>query len=105
MSQLGLDFSGERGGVTFVRSLDLERLNAQHKRVYQVMRDHHWRTLREIAEFTGDPEASVSARLRDFRKEQFGGWWVGRRRRGEDCRGLFEYQLLPNQPREAPCRY
>jgi hypothetical protein len=38
-------------------------------------------------------EAGVSARLRDFRKSDFGGHVVNRRRRGECSLGVFEYQL------------
>ncbi len=93
--QESFDWDGTRGGVTFEEGLDRVRLNAQHKRVFEAMRNHHWRTLNEISRLTGDPEASVSARLRDFRKKKFGEWWLGRRRRGEGRRGLFEYQLLP----------
>jgi hypothetical protein len=40
---------------------------------------------------TGFPEASISARLRDFRKEQFGKHVVERRRRSQ---GQWEYRLI-----------
>ena len=84
----------EFGGVTFEPELDEGRLRAQLLRVYNVMKDSRWRTLFEISAVTRDPEQSVSARLRDFRKERFGGHSVNRRRRGEGRRGLFEYQLI-----------
>ncbi len=84
----------EFGGVTYEPELDENRLRAQLRRVYNVMKDATWRTLVEISAVTRDPESSVSARLRDFRKEQFGGHTVNRRRRGEGRRGLFEYQLI-----------
>jgi hypothetical protein len=75
------------------------RLNGQQRRVYLAMRDGAWRTLREIADATGDPDASVSARLRDLRKEKFGGFIVERRRRGETPKGTHEYRLLFPEPR------
>ena len=61
------------------------------KRVYTLMQDSEWRTLSEIARYTGDSEASISARLRDLRKPKFGGLTVNRRRRSQ---GLHEYQVL-----------
>jgi len=80
-------------GETYEAEHDHGRLTAQNLRVWQVMRDGRWRTLQEIAEQTGDPEASISARLRDLRKPRFGGHAVDRRSRGERSRGLFEYRL------------
>lgn len=44
---------------------DWARLGAQMARVLRLMVDGQERTLREIAAVTGDPEASISARLRD----------------------------------------
>jgi len=58
------------------------------------MRDGEWRTLGEISEATGHPEASVSARLRDFRKPRFGGHTVNRRRGKWVGGSWWEYQLL-----------
>ena len=83
---------GYRDGATFDPFKDFERLNDQMLRVFRVMNDSQWRTLSAIARETGDPEASVSARLRDFRKPRFGSLRVNRRRIGK---GLYEYQLLP----------
>jgi hypothetical protein len=51
-------------------------------------------TLQDIARETGDPEASISARLRDLRKPQFGGHTVERIRTGEGKRGLFLYRVV-----------
>lgn len=82
---------GPRDGETFDPYRDTDRLNAQMKRVFSVMRDAHWRSLREIASKTCDPEASVSARLRDFRKAKFGALTL-ERRHVED--GLYEYRLM-----------
>ena len=58
-------------GATFNPERDGKRLNAQTQRVHDLMRDGQWRTLAEIASGTGDPEASVSARLRDLRRFGF----------------------------------
>lgn len=43
-----------------------------------------WRTLDEIAQRTGDPQASVSAELRHLRKRKFGGHTVLKRIRRSD---------------------
>lgn len=88
----GSILDGYRDGATFDPDIDTERLNKQMRRVWDAMRDGRWRTLAEIAECTGDPEASISARLRDFRKPRFGQMAVNRRRRSDA--GLYEYQLL-----------
>lgn len=79
-----------RDGATFDQEKDGTRLGLQHRAVFDLMRDGRWRTLAEIEDATGHPQASVSARLRDFRKPRFGGHRVNRRRRTE---GSFEYQL------------
>jgi hypothetical protein len=81
-------------GDTFEPEVDETRLGAQSRRVFVAIRDGHWRTLAEIAHATGDPEASISARLRDFRKRKFGAHEVERRRRGDPELGLFEYRLI-----------
>lgn len=80
-------------GATFVAAQDGPRLNAQLTRVRNCMQDGQWRTLAEIAEITGDPQASVSARLRDLRKARWGSHQVDRRSRGERKSGLFEYRI------------
>lgn len=78
-------------GATFEPSRDARRLAGQHSRVMALMRDGRWRTLKAIAAATHDPEASISARLRDLRKDRFGGHGVERR---YIERGLFEYRLI-----------
>ncbi|HXH23438.1 MAG TPA: hypothetical protein VNN10_15570 [Dehalococcoidia bacterium] len=80
-----------RDGRTFNYERDAQRLNAQHQRVLAVMLDGQWHTLSEISQRTGDPEASVSARLRDLRKPRFGGYVVERR---HVSHGLWEYRLV-----------
>ena len=72
MEQAELNFDG----ATYEEAFDRERLGKQHRRVFELMRDGIWRTFVEIESATGDPPASISARLRDERSN-----------------GLFEYQL------------
>ncbi len=60
-------------------------------RVGKVVMDGKWHTLAEISEKTGDPEASVSARLRDFRKSKFGGFDVVHEKMPD---GLFRYRVV-----------
>ncbi len=78
------------GGETYAAALDEERLGEQLRRVWRCVRGGEWLTLAEIAAVTGDPEASVSARLRQLRGM---GFEVERRRRGDDRRGLWEYRV------------
>ena len=85
---------GDRDGSTYERPLDLARLNKQARIVWDVMCLGSWWTLEELADRTGAPEASISARLRDFRKDRFGGHTVERRRVGKKGSGRFEYRLL-----------
>lgn len=57
----------DRHGSTYDSARDFARLNAQQAAVWAVVKDGCWHTLAEIAQATGHPEASISARLRDFR--------------------------------------
>lgn len=83
--------TGHRQGGTYNAPLDESRLNAQARRVWRFMADGDWYPLAAVSAATGAPEASVSARLRDFRKPEFGGHTVERRRREG---GQYEYRLL-----------
>lgn len=91
---LGVTIAPIRDGATFDVVRDGRRLTLQHNRVFALMKDGRWRTLAAIAEHTKDPEASISARIRDLRKPKFGGYLVERR---YVVRGLFEYRLLVGQ--------
>jgi len=85
-----LDFFTDFDGATYDPERDRDRLTAQIRRVYTLMRDGQWRTLSEISQATGDPEASVSARLRDLRKPKWGGYLVERH---YVTRGLWQYRV------------
>ena len=86
------------GGRTFDAKLDAERLGAQLTRVIQAMSDGKWRTLSEIQSrilsqhSKRDPEASLSARLRDIRKNWGEKAMESRRRTEDGVDGLWEYR-------------
>lgn len=89
-----LELKGLRfNGADYVPERDDERLSGQIHRVWNVMVDGKWRTLKNISSLTGDPEASISAQLRHLRKPRFGQHTVERRYLGN---GLYEYRLLKN---------
>lgn len=95
-----LPLEGSRDGATFDPAVDTVPLNKQMVRVWCVMQSGAWYSLPVIADYTGDGEASVSARLRDFRKAKFGGHLVQRRK--QPGRRLHEYQLLWDDSRPVP---
>lgn len=90
----GLAQIARRDGETYDHARDGARLGAQHEDVFNLMRDGCWRTLGAIEDRTGHAQASISARLRDFRKDRFGKHGVARRHVGS---GLFEYRLILNR--------
>jgi hypothetical protein len=79
-------------GPVYDPALDQARLTKQLARVFDLMKDGHWRTLQEIADAADAPQASVSAQLRHLRKPRFGSHLVEKQRRG--CGGTWEYRLL-----------
>ena len=72
---------------------DVHRLRRQLDvvRDYMLTHTHAWLTLGEISTATDQPEASVSARLRDLRRANY---WVERRRRHGPTAGLHEYRVI-----------
>jgi hypothetical protein len=92
-AQLNFDAPPRFNGPCYDAATDNARLTGQILRVFNLMRDGQWRTLREIAETTGDPESSISAQLRHLRKQRFGSHVVEKRNRGDRSIGLFEYRL------------
>ncbi len=74
---------------------DKVRLTKQLQGVYNCIRSGSWQTVQEIADITNYPQASISAQLRNLRKERFGGMDVeGRYRSGTR---IFEYKLNKNK--------
>jgi hypothetical protein len=90
---LALVTSEDFAGSTYSRTHDHQRLGSQLKAVYTAMLPGRWWTLAELTAMVPASEASISARIRDLRKEKFGGHTVERRPRGERKNGLFEYRL------------
>jgi hypothetical protein len=82
---------GSRDGETFDAKRDGARLNRQMQTIYEFMADGRWHTLFQIAERTGCPEQSISARLRDLRKSKFGGYEV---QRAYIANGVWQYRLI-----------
>lgn len=83
-------------GETYEPELDEKRLTTQLARVKEYMLTGYWTTLAEMATYAGGSEAGCSARLRDLRKQQNGGFIIERRRRGHG--GLHEYRLRLPEP-------
>ena len=82
-------------GKTFDAVLDGPRLSSQLERVKAVLKNGQWITLRMLAHAVGGSEASVSARIRDMRKEKFGGFHIERRRDPKDpSSGVWQYRLI-----------
>jgi hypothetical protein len=87
---IGPDFDGE----VYESDLDRERLTGQLLKVYEVMRDHEWRTIAEIQALTGIRlDGSISKQLRHLRYERFGAYLVEKRRRGPAGVGVWEYRV------------
>lgn len=78
-------------GATYRRDRDLARLTGQLRRVADALSDGRWWTLAALSSETRDPEASISARIRDLRKGKFGGWTVVAENLGA---GLWRYRLV-----------
>lgn len=80
-------------GLTFSHERDGERLSSQYERVKAYCLSHDWVTLSQIscALGLGNPEASISARLRDLRAR---GYIVERKYLH---RGLHAYRVLDPQ--------
>lgn len=81
-------------GSDYIPERDDVRLTGQILRVWDVVKDQKWRTLREIADLTCDPEASVSAQLRHLRKPRFGGHTVEKEYIDN---GLYKYRVIPSE--------
>lgn len=62
----------------YIPTIDRSLRSRQITAVYNLMRDHKWRTLEDISDTLQQPIQSVSARLRDLRKAKFGGYVVER---------------------------
>lgn len=79
-------------GITYDPKRDGPRLHVQLDAVRDFMVEHHahWWTLDELHTALQFPEASISARLRDLRKQKFGGYEIARK---YVARGQWAYRL------------
>lgn len=77
-------------GADYQPERDNARLTGQLLRIWNVVNDWQWHTLKNISELTGDPEASISAQLRHLRKPRFGGYEVERE---HIQNGLYRYRV------------
>ncbi len=91
--------AGGFDGETFDFAFDGSRLTGQLGRVYDCMKSGNWLTLQEIAESCGGSEGGCAARLRDLRKERFGGFEV---ERIHTIAGIHLYRMKPPQAKPAP---
>lgn len=94
LGRLSAALVGDRlfDGETFDSKRDKARLSGQLHAVALIFSDHRWHTLSEISKRIGASEASVSARIRDLRKERFGSHVIER----EHVEGgLFQYRMIP----------
>ena len=78
-------------GRTYAHSRDGQRLARQLDAVKAIMLDGKPHTLAELAEIAKGSTASVSARIRDLRKERFGGYQIDRDYLHD---GVWEYRLV-----------
>lgn len=86
--------SAQFDGATYLPLFDQKRLEGQYEKVFAVMAHGGWWTLRQLANICECSEASISARIRDMRKEKRGGHTVNRRRGRCWDSGIHEYQLV-----------
>jgi len=82
----------EFDGRTYDPGLDHSRLTSQLNAVREFMWDERWYTQFVIALATGVPLSTVGSRIRDLRKEKFGGFNV-RSFRVPNGNGLWLYSL------------
>jgi len=78
----GADYNPERDGA---------RLSKQLQKIYDLMKEGRWWTLRELEDATNYPQASISASIRNFRKDKFGGHTVERE---YVTNGIYKYKLI-----------
>ena len=82
-------------GPAYVETLDGPRLRTQLERVWTLIQNSdEGRTLGEIENALGYPQASVSAQLRHLRKPEHGSHLIIKRRRA-NSNGLWEYKHHP----------
>ena len=79
-------------GALVIPELDDERLTGQMYRIMNVLKDGREYTLKDIADLTGDPEASISADIRTWAKPRWGGYYIKTTRITK--KGLHSYRFM-----------
>jgi predicted transcriptional regulator len=93
-SQQQINFNQPFEGSDFNPVFDQKRLSTQLLEIFSLMQDKTFRTLSEIEKITGHGQSSISAQLRNLRKQKFGSHTLNKKRRGQGSQGLFEYQII-----------
>jgi hypothetical protein len=94
MIQQTLDFTVQKfDGAAYDESLDGKRLQKQIYRIFDLMRDGKFTSLRDIEDITGYGQSSISAQLRNLKKKTFGSHGLEKRRRTVGG-GTWEYRLI-----------
>ena len=95
-TQLDLFNKNSFDGTTYEPKQDDHRLIPLIKELFIVMSDSKFRTLPELEKILKHRYmiTSISSKLRDLRKEKFGGHIVNRQNRGDRKNGFYEYQLI-----------
>lgn len=84
-------------GADYNHKRDSVRLSSQLERIFNLMKDGRFRSLKDISQIVGAGEASVSANLRNSRKERFGGHTLNRKSLGN---GFNLYQIVENTDKQ-----
>lgn len=77
-------------GCDYVHERDFPRLSPKLAHIFEIMSDGEWHTLPELHETTGYLTTTISAHIRELRKERWGGHTVHRKYLGN---GLYAYKL------------
>ena len=83
-------------GASYNPAVDGSRLSKQFLDVWNCLKIGGWWSLADIESYTGHPQSSISARIRDFRKAKFGSHNT-ERKRAEKRKGTFVYRLVVNE--------
>lgn len=79
-------------GETYEPEHDFKRLAGLLQRVHDFMAPGGWHTLADISAACGGSEASVSARLRDLRRKEYGAHTIERERQSPFT-GVWIYRM------------
>jgi hypothetical protein len=103
LSEIGAVTPAQFKGPAYDQQVDGPRLTSATMRVWNFCtKGARFHTLSEISRATLVPEASVSAMLRAFTRDEFGAHTKTRRRRGDPRRGAWEYQIAQNPSTFTP---